>query len=286
MAKIQNISFIGKPDLDQFQQELQPIINSLQSDYTLFFDTNFARQFSLPATPTEDLLQCDLLLIFGGDGTLLKSARKVKSSDPKILAINLGNLGFLTEIDIHEFAQTFNTFLQGNYELDKRKLLDISIIRKGDVIMESSAMNECVIHQGGKSRLINLNIEVSGQSLCSLKADGLIVSTSTGSTGHSLSAGGPIIHPHINAILINPICPISLSNRPIAVPSDRSIEIVVEKNREFAERVGLTIDGQETYQLEYNDKIYIKESSHHISLIRMLNSSYYQSLRDKLNWSK
>ncbi len=285
MPKFQSVSFIGKPNLSSHTKELQSIISFFEGS-DLHFDIHFSKEFSKPTSTKQELTSTDLILVFGGDGTLIKTIRQIKNSNSKILSINLGNLGFLTEIDIEEFSQTMIKIQKGEYELDKRKLLTVHIMREGKRILENQIVNEAVIHQGGKARLINLHIEVSGQSMCSLKADGLIISTATGSTGHSLSAGGPIIHPHINAILINPIAPISLSNRPIAVPSDRCVEVDIDKNRQFAERVGLTIDGQESYQLEYKDKIYIKESSHEAQLIRLLNSNYYQSLRDKLNWTK
>lgn len=286
MAKIKTISLIGKPDLTEYKTELHQIITQLKPDHDLLFDANFSKQFDQPTSTTQELTTADLILVFGGDGTLLKTMRKVKSDKTLILSINLGNLGFLTESKIEEFSDVFQKINQGKYDLDKRKLLTLHIMRDGKRILENQIVNEAVVHQGGKARLINLHIDVSGQSVCSLKADGLIISTATGSTGHSLSAGGPIIHPHINAILINPIAPISLSNRPIAVPSDRCVEVTIDRNREYAEKVGLTIDGQESYQLEYQDKIYIKESAHEINLIRMLDANYYQSLRDKLNWSK
>lgn len=285
MPKIQTISFIGKQDLSEYKIELENIINKLSS-YTLMFDRNFAKHLQHPASPTDELVNADLLLVFGGDGTLIQTMRKVSSDCTKILSVNLGTLGFLTETSIQDFQKTFEKFLQGNYEVDKRTLLSVHVVRDGERILENQVVNEAVIHQGGKARLINLHIEVSGQSMCSLKADGLIISTSTGSTGHSLSAGGPIVHPHLDAILINPIAPISLSNRPIAIPSDRCVEVTVDKNRKYAEKIGLTIDGQESYQLEYADKVYLKQSSSQVQLIRLLDSNYYQSLRDKLNWSK
>lgn len=258
----------------------------LLKDYECLYDRNFAKEFQKPTSTTQELISSDLILVFGGDGTLIKTMRRINSSNSKILSINLGNLGFLTEINIDEFSDTFQTLQKGEYELDKRSLLTIHVMRDGKQILENQIVNEAVIHQGGKARLINLHIEVSGQPMCSIKADGLIISTATGSTGHSLSAGGPIVHPHVGAILINPMAPISLSNRPIVIPSDRCVEVEVDRNREYAEKIGLTIDGQESYQLEYQDKIYIKESEHQAQMIRLLNSNYYQSLRDKLNWTK
>lgn len=287
MAETKTISLIGKQDLSSHKEDLSKLIQDLKSQkYQLIFDPNFSRHFQEPASTNNDLLKSDLILVFGGDGTLLKTARKINSKNLNILPVNLGNLGFLTESDISTIQQDLHKYFQGQYELDKRFLLDVKIVRKGETVLNSHSLNEAVIHQGGKSRLINLHIDVSGKPVCSLKADGLILSTPTGSTGHSLSAGGPIIHPHINAFLITPICPISLSNRPIAVPSDRSIHITVERNREYAEKIGLTLDGQESYQLEYDDKIIIKQSTQTLQIIRMLDSNYYQSLRDKLNWSK
>lgn len=285
MAKFQTISFIGKQDLSDSHEPLQKIINNL-SNHECLFDRNFSKEFKKPASTSQELIQSDLVIVFGGDGTLIKTMRLIKSSNTKILSVNLGNLGFLTEIDLEEFEQTFQKLEKGEYEIDKRTLFTVHVMRDGKRIVENQVVNEAVVHQGGKARLIKLHIEVSGQSMCSLKADGLIVSTATGSTGHSLSAGGPIVHPHVSSILINPIAPISLSNRPIVIPSDRCVEIEVDRNREYAEKIGLTIDGQESYQLEYQDKIYIKEAEHKAQLIRLLDSNYYQSLRDKLNWTK
>lgn len=285
MAKFQTISFIGKQDLSEHSKDLKEIVDLLK-DYECLYDRNFAKEFQKPTSTTQELISSDLILVFGGDGTLIKTMRRINSSNSKILSINLGNLGFLTEINIDEFSDTFQTLQKGEYELDKRSLLTIHVMRDGKQILVNQIVNEAVIHQGGKARLINLHIEVSGQPMCSIKADGLIISTATGSTGHSLSAGGPIVHPHVGAILINPMAPISLSNRPIVIPSDRCVEVEVDRNRDYAEKIGLTIDGQESYQLEYQDKIYIKESEHQAQMIRLLNSNYYQSLRDKLNWTK
>lgn len=287
MAETKTISLIGKQDLSDHKKELSELIDYLRKEnHELFFDPNFSRHLNLPASTNDELTESDLILVFGGDGTFLKTARKIKNKNLTILPVNLGNLGFLTESDITTVQEDLQKYFQGQFELDKRFLLQIQVIRKGEQVLSGFSLNETVIHQGGKSRLIKLHIDVSGQPVCSLKADGLILSTPTGSTGHSLSAGGPIIHPHINAFLITPICPISLSNRPIAIPSDRTIQVTVEKNREYAEKIGLTLDGQESYQLEYGDKINIKQSVHTLQIIRMLDSNYYQSLRDKLNWSK
>ena len=284
MSQIQSISLVGKKNLHNYTQQLQSFFNSL-SKFKIYFNQNLSEQLGYSASSDEELLNSDLIIVFGGDGTLLKIGRKVSNPTTKILSVNLGTLGFLTETEIDKLPMVFKSILEGKYQIDKRKLLDIKVFRQNNLIQQSLAMNEAVIHQNGKARLISLNIQVSGQNMCNLKSDGLIVSTSTGSTGHSLSAGGPIVHPHVNAILINPICPISLSNRPILVPSDRTIEINLEQHKDYTEKVAITVDGQMTFDLEYNDKIYMKESSHHISLIRMLDSNYYQSLRDKLQWS-
>jgi NAD+ kinase len=237
-------------------------------------------------TKTQLLAKADLAVVMGGDGTLLKTARALSKRVVICYGINLGNVGFLTESQPEKALDGLKRILAGKYVDDKRSLLRVTVYRKGKKIRTELALNDAVINQGSKARLIQLKVEMNQRLVNRFKADGLIISTPTGSTGHSLSAGGPIVHPKINAFVLTPICPVSLSNRPITLPNDRQLKITVETIREYHERVALTIDGQSTFSLEYGDEIKIRRSSRYFYLARMTGENYFKALRAKLGWGE
>lgn len=237
------------------------------------------------------LRKADLLLTLGGDGTILKLMRDLpKRNDLFVLGVNLGTLGFNTEIQ--KPAKTFDAlkeFFKGDFHIDERLLLRITVYRKGQKIQTFLALNEAVINQGNFARLIHLQAEIDQRKMLQFKADGVIVATPTGSTGHSLSAGGPIIHPRIDAFIFTPICPSELSVRPIVVPSNRQLTITIRTERRYEDnQIGLTIDGQTVFPLQYGDQVKIRRSSRKLRFIRRSRAggNYYRILRDKLNWGK
>ncbi len=227
----------------------------------------------------------DLIVTLGGDGTLLKTSRCLSWSTTNVFAINVGNLGFLTEATLKNFEKKLRDFKKGKYVLDPRSLLQISLKKKNGETFESLALNDAVINQGSFARLIKISVKIDNLNAATFKSDGLVIATPTGSTGHSLSAGGPIVHARVGGFVITPICPALLSMRPIIIPDDRTIKVRIEtERREEQIKIGLTIDGQQTIGLDYGDEIIIKKAAQQMNLIRADDRNYYAILNDKLHW--
>lgn len=240
------------------------------------------------------LKHATLVLSLGGDGTLLKLVRDLPlRKNLYVLGVNLGTLGFNTEVsNRNKVFPLLDEILGGQYHVDERLLLRATLYRKGEKIATHLALNEAVINQGNFARLIGLYCEIDQRKMIEFKADGVIVATPTGSTGHSLSAGGPIIHPRIDGFVFTPICPSELTVRPIIIPSNRQLTVRVDTERRYADnKIGLTIDGQVMVPVEYGDVVKIRASHRRLRLIRAPikasgGGNYYRLLRDKLSWGK
>ena len=231
----------------------------------------------------ELVAQCDLIIVLGGDGTLLAAARHARPLNVPILAVNLGSLGFLTAVTTSELYDSLDQIINGKHQLDSRKMLQINVVRSGGESVTYHALNDAVLNKGAISRIIDFETYVDGRFLNLFKADGLIVSTPTGSTAYCLAAGGPIVYPAVEAFIITPICSHTLTNRPLVV-SDRSrIEIVVKTE---AESVFLTVDGQVGLALHSGDRIVCELSPSQIHLIRPPHKEFYEVLRSKLKWGE
>lgn len=229
--------------------------------------------------------EVDMIVTLGGDGTLLKTARCLSKPETTVFAINVGNLGFLTEATLKNFEKKLSAFLKGKYVFDPRSLLHVTLRRKNKTIFESLALNDAVINQGSFARLIKMSVKIDDLDAASFKSDGLVIATPTGSTGHSLSAGGPIVHARVGGFVITPICPALLSMRPIIIPDERTIKIHIETERREEEiKIGLTLDGQDTIGLDYGDEVIIKKAPQHLDLIRSIDRNYYEVLNQKLHW--
>lgn len=252
----------------------------------VIFDDVTGPHFKKKGYPRSQVLnRCDVAVVLGGDGTLLKTARCLGKKPTLILGVNMGNVGFLTAVAPKELPEAIHNLLSGDYMIDERDVLRVTIYRSGKKIHTSMALNEAVINQGGFARLIDLNVLVNKKQLSNYRADGLIIATPTGSTGHSLSAGGPIVHPKVPAFIITPMCPVRLGVRPIMIPADRQIEIILETEwREAKKPIVLTVDGQEAFNLHRADVVKIRMSSRAMRMARFKNSNYYAMLRKKLNW--
>jgi NAD+ kinase len=287
-VKISKVAIIGKYGLKPHKALIQEIHELLlKKKKEVFFDENVAPILNEKAMTKAQLLKkADLAIVLGGDGTLLKTARALSKKKVICYGINLGTLGFLTESQPEKAVDGLKRILAGKYVLDQRFLLRVTVYRNGKKIRTDLALNDAVINQGSKARLIQLKIESNQRLVNRFKADGLIISTPTGSTGHSLSAGGPIVHPKLNAFVLTPICPLSLSNRPVTLPNDRQLKITVETIREYHERVALTLDGQTTFSLEYEDEVKVRKSSRDFYLARMTGENYFKALRAKLGWGE
>lgn len=222
----------------------------------------------------------NLVFVLGGDGTLLGIARKLAVHDLPILGINLGHLGFLSEAEPDDLPNAVDRVLNGDYHLEKRMMLEASIIRNGQVIHNGSALNDVGIAKGSFGRMVTLSVYVDDMYVDKYSGDGLILSTPTGSTAYSLSCGGPIVSPHINVILITPICPHTLNSRPIIIQKDQEIRVEVSATHND---IGVTIDGQVGYKLEVGDQVLVRKSMHYTTLIKWQDRGFFDVLRQKLN---
>jgi NAD+ kinase len=230
-------------------------------------------------TPFQPGDPCDLLVVLGGDGTLLSTARA--NTTVPILGVNLGNLGFLTEITRGELYPALVQVLAGRFRLEKRSLLDVEMRPAAGDTLRFRVLNDAVITKSALARIIELTLRVDGHLVARFRSDGLILSTPTGSTAYNLSAGGPILSPLLPVAVLTPICPHALSLRPIVVPDDRAIEVTLETPRE---EVYLTLDGQEGTTLGYGDTVHITRSAASVQLIKMGERTFYDNLRGKLRW--
>jgi NAD+ kinase len=226
---------------------------------------------------------CDLVIVLGGDGTLLSAARAIGRREIPLLPVNIGGLGFLTAITIDELYPNLERAFRGEQRMGKRKLLQVEVHRGEQIVARYDALNDAVLTKATLARMIDLDAYVDQQFVCAYKADGLIVSTPTGSTAYSLSAGGPIIFPSVPAICLTPICPHMLTNRPVIVPETSVIQIVCHAEDASA---FLTIDGQIGEPLEKGDRVVCFSSSYALHLIRPPRMMFFDVLRQKLKWGE
>jgi len=243
-----------------------------------------------PGNPPEGVW--DIAFSLGGDGTVLYTARCLAPLGVPILPVNMGSLGFIAEVDRDDWLSTYEKWEKGEISVSKRCMLDISVERGGNIIMKNICLNDAVISASGIAKLINLDVCINrgdgsdcakGVALGSYRCDGLIVATPTGSTAYSMAAGGPILDPEMEAVIINPICPFALSNRPFVLPSRLPFVITVPEQQRSG--VLLTIDGQDTCDLKSADKIFIQQAAKPAQLIFADRHAYYSALRSKLFWS-
>jgi len=225
----------------------------------------------------------DLIVVLGGDGTLLSVSRHGKGAEVPIMGVNLGSLGFLTETPIEEFAATLENVLNGDFSISKRIMLDVGVKREGEPIFDITILNDAVITKDALARIIDIETYVNEEYLTTYKADGLIVSTPTGSTGYSMAAGGPLIYPSLTNLIVTPICPHTLTNRPIILPESVVIKAVLKS---MDEKVILTLDGQVGFPLEYADEVTVKKSNHTVHLVKSSSRGYFEILRTKLKWGE
>ncbi len=226
--------------------------------------------------------EVQFVVVLGGDGTLLGAARKVARYGVPILGVNLGGLGFLTEIPLRKLYSAVELMLEGRLEVETRLMLEAVVVRQGTETCRFLVLNDVVINKGALARIIDLDVFINDQFLTTFRADGLIVSTPTGSTAYNLSAGGPILYPTMSSFILTPICPFTLTNRPILLPESHVVSITLSKRGE--ERVSLTFDGQVGFDLFQGDKVMIQKAKEKLKLIKSPDQSYFEILREKLMW--
>jgi NAD+ kinase len=230
----------------------------------------------------------DLLLIAGGDGTILRSIRELHSLATPIVSINRGSVGFLTEMTVQETDDVLPLLLQGEGMVDERQLLSVSVERDGEVVFDSFALNEAAISQGAISRLLDLRTMISGEPLATFHADGLIVATPTGSTAYSLAAGGPVVHPRLPAMILTPINPYSLTQKPIVIPGSSVVktDVIRETHDHLTSFVSMTLDGQVYFELQKDDTVTVRLHGETVKFLRRKEDTFYRTLRMKLKWGE
>ncbi|HXN24912.1 MAG TPA: NAD(+)/NADH kinase [Candidatus Dormibacteraeota bacterium] len=283
---IRNVGIISRPRREDVAAVVPSLIEWLtERKLNVFSDEETAEFISTgrrQRTRTELAAEVDFLIVLGGDGTLLSAARAAAERRVPILPVNLGGLGFLTSITREELYPLLDLVLAGHHHVSNRVMLQADIARGGSTIETHRALNDAVLNKGALARMIDLDLHIDGDFVSKYKADGLIVSTPTGSTAYSLSAAGPIIHPLVAAFVITPICPHTLSDRPLVVPDTSKIETGCLGDIQAA----LTIDGQIGIELQPGDRVRISKAAETISLVRAPSKTYYEVLRSKLGWGE
>ena len=282
MKKIGIICKPGRKEPQEILQELLPLLR--QKGCEIFVDAETAAALNMNGFSRDEIASLvDLVFVLGGDGTMLNVSRLVAEKGIPILGINLGSLGFITEVNRDEIFSTVDKMLNGGCEIEERLMLSAAIRRDGKKIADYTVLNDVVINKGALARIIDLETNIDGNYVTTFKADGLIISTPTGSTAYSLSAGGPILYPTLESIVLTPICSHTLTNRPIVLPDHSKIEIIIKS---LSEDVFLTLDGQVGFSLRMNDVITINKAHYKTKLLLPFERNYFKVLRTKLKWGE
>jgi NAD+ kinase len=281
------VGIISRPRRSNLAEVVPPLLHWLEErGVTPVLDPETAESLKddgLGKTRHQVAEEADLLLVLGGDGTLLAAAREAASRGVPILPINMGSLGFLTSFTVEELYPALEATLAGESTIDERVLLLVERVNRGEILTKQRVLNDCVVHKGTLARMIELELYIDDGFVCRYRADGLIVATPTGSTAYSLSAGGPIVHPAVESILITPICPHTLSDRPVVVPNSSRIELRVGDS---SESVFLTLDGQTGVPMQVGDRVRLTRAKERLKLIQPPNKTYFEILRSKLKWGE
>jgi len=285
MPIIETVGICSKPHSSAAAAIVPKLLDWLRErGVAVRMDEQTAAYVGQAGIPREEVPEgCDLIIVLGGDGTLLSAARAIGRRGVTLFAVNLGGLGFLTAITVDELYPELQRAFRGEHRVAKRKLMTVEVVRDKQVIASYDALNDAVLTKMSIARMIDLDTHVDEQFVCAYKADGLIISTPTGSTAYSLSAGGPIIFPSVPAICITPICPHMLTNRPVLVPETSVIRVV---SRVSDENVFLTIDGQIGTPVREHDTVVCRSSHYSLNLVRPPHMMFFDVLRQKLKWGE
>jgi NAD+ kinase len=283
----QSIGILSRPRRAQLSLVVPPLLKWLnERGVTAAYDEETACVLADASKGQPRPLVADssqLLLVLGGDGTMLAAARLAAPRGIPILPINMGSLGFLTSFTVDELYPALEETLAGRFSVGQRVMLKAELERGGSVIEKQCALNDAVIHKGALARMIQLELRINSDFVCRYRADGLIVSSPTGSTAYSLSAGGPIVHPAVESFIITPICPHMLSDRPLVIPDSCCIEIKLNGD---AESVYLTLDGQRGIPVQPTDILRVRRAEEQLKLIQPPKKPYFDILRSKLKWGE
>jgi NAD+ kinase len=283
---IRSIALIGKEDRSEVKELVQQMLKWADAQKLSVYLDSGLKAYGLPGGVTfrdrDDLCKgVDLLIVMGGDGSFLVGARAAVQHGTAILGINLGGLGFLTEVGPNEVEPLLPKLLKETLPTEERFLLQAKLKRQGKLLGSWLVLNDVVIHRGALARIIDLSAYNRGHLISRYKSDGLIVATPTGSTAYSLSAGGPIVEPGVDAILITPICPHALTNRPLVL---HTLEQLMFRLDNSNGKVFLTLDGQEGFEMQENDEVEIEKLPQRLKIVKSPDKTYFEILRTKLKW--
>jgi NAD+ kinase len=286
-TSVQTVGIISRPRRTDIAAVVPPLLAWLQErGVNAFCDSETAACIpsSCNVKAREEIpAVSDLLIVLGGDGTLLAAARLLGERNVPILPVNLGGLGFLTSVTLDDLYPVLEQAIKGQARYSERVLLEARVMRQGKPFHCVRALNDAVLNKAALARIIDLELRVNGEFVCNYKADGLIVATPTGSTAYSLSAGGPILYPVVSAFVITPICPHTLTNRPLVIPDNAKIEIGFAGGEA---PIYLTVDGQVGVALVANDVVALSAAAERLRLVRPQQKTYFSVLRDKLKWGE
>jgi len=279
-APIDRVLLVGKRESPRADAAVRRIARFLEGrGVTVVYESATAR--TVGVRPVRDLAGVGLCVVVGGDGTLLAAARSLAGRPVPILGVNLGGLGFMAETGPRHAVARLRQVLAGRHTVGRRMTLEATLLRGRRTRLKGAALNDVVIAKSAIARMIDLKVTIDGNAVTVYRADGLIVSTPTGSTAYSLSAGGPIIHPEMEALLISPICPHTLSMRPLVVPATAQVEVTLASD---GSRVYLTLDGQVGQMLDAGDKVRVRRGAAEVLMVRSQRLNYFDLLRRKLRW--
>jgi len=282
--KSKSIGILTKPKFPEVKTTLQAVVTWLRArNITVILDATSAGLLGEPGglQKTQLAQKADVLLVLGGDGTMLNAARLAGERGIPILGVNMGGLGFLTEVRLENLYPSLERIFANEYALDERLMLEAHVHRHGETVARGVVLNDVVVSKGTLARMIELKIAIQGQFVTNLRGDGLIVSTPTGSTAYSLSAGGPIVNPAVQSLMLTPICPHTLTHRPLIVQGNVEIDVTLTSKDEGAMA---TLDGQVGVALTQGDTVVMNVSEQRTKLIRFPETQYYGVLREKLKW--
>lgn len=282
MKRIGIICKPRRPEPREIVRQLVPWLT--ERGCSVFVEQDIARELGVEGCLCVEMPErVDLMIVLGGDGTMLGVARLVGERPVPILGVNLGGLGFITEVSKDQVFEALENVLAGRYTLEERIMLAADVLRNGERIEHFTVLNDVVINKGALARIMDLETLVDGIYVTTFKADGLIVATPTGSTAYSLSAGGPIIYPTLHSIVLTPICPHTLTNRPIVLPDDAIVEITL---RSDSEHIFLTLDGQQGFPLRKDDIVAVRKCNCKTQFVMPFSRDYFEILRSKLKWGQ
>ncbi len=287
--RFKTIALIAKPGDTDVASTLVTLMEELERrKLNVLLDTTAAAYFKPASAKVMDrselVTHCDLAIVMGGDGTLLNASRSLVGANVPVLGVNLGRLGFLADVSPDEMCERLDEILAGDYEEEHRSLLHAEVFRNGALVNETDALNDAVVHKWDIARMIEVDTHIDDKYLNTVRADGLIVSTPTGSTAYALSGGGPILDPALDALVLVPICPHTLSNRPIVV-SDR-VKIDIRLHGDGDNKAQITCDGQVNFTLFGGDLIRIRRKHHELRLLHPRGHDHFEIMRKKLRWAE